>query len=143
MHVQSSLDFQKYFIHFTYGPMLIFNPINRTFDTLISLLQWKLQQICCHTPERKFSKEFNRKNCIQIRLKSKKLIILCVGHFWLHLTLETTRATGKSNLVEKMQARNYIKEKNQTLNKNSKFWVLAPFWSTYILEMVGAIMIMW
>ena len=32
---------------------------------------------------------------------------MCVGHFWLHLTLQTIRATGKSNLVEKMQAGNY------------------------------------
>ena len=58
-----------------------------------------LQLICCHTPDRNYSKEFNGENCIQIRLKVKPVIIL--GHHVLvtfapYLTpviLETTRAT--------------------------------------------------
>jgi hypothetical protein len=51
---------------------------------------------------------------------SKKVIVLCVGHFWLHLTLETTRPTGKSNLVEKMQAGNYIRNLKKKIRLEMK-----------------------
>ena len=56
--------------------------------------------MCCHTPDKNFSKEFNRKTAYKSDL-IKKVIILSADTIGLHLTpfiLETTRA--RSNLVE-------------------------------------------
>jgi hypothetical protein len=53
----------------------------------------------------------------------------------LFFLFETTRA--RSNRVEKMQAGHFYYKnnyKNQTWNKNSKFWLLVSFWPLYILK---------
>jgi len=69
---------------------------------------------------------------------------LGVGNFWLYLILfisETTRVRS-NEIGKKHTGRKCHKEsteKNQTWNKNSNFLVLAPFWSTYILETIIAI----
>jgi hypothetical protein len=63
---------ETYFIHFTYGPMVIFDHLKQDFwsSLVLSLKQKKLQQICCHSYQVWFQlvKRFQKR-----RLKCKSL----------------------------------------------------------------------
>ena len=107
---------ETYFIHFTYGPMVIFDHLKQDFwsSLVLSLKQKKLQQICCHTPDRNCSettragsiwlKNMQAANFIGNRTRNKN------SKFWVLAPLYLGNGKSHTKYVSMLKKRYFYKE---------------------------------